>query len=64
MNETKKENTSVDPNLLEIPEELPILPLHGFVFFPGMGFPLQIKNPASKQLIDDILLKDRLPPLV
>ncbi len=56
--------SNVDPMQLDIPDVLPILPLHGFVFFPGMGFPLQVKSPSSKQLIDDILLKDRLLGLI
>ncbi|MCB2184611.1 MAG: endopeptidase La [Desulfobulbaceae bacterium] len=68
MSDTKdnqpQDKQNIDPNQLEIPDELPILPLHGFVFYPGMGFPLQIKSPASKQLIDDILLKDRLLGMV
>jgi ATP-dependent Lon protease len=64
MSDDTKQNPNVDPNQLEIPDELPILPLHGFVFFPGMGFPLQVKSEQSKQLIDDILLKDRLLGLV
>ncbi|MBU0968513.1 MAG: endopeptidase La [Proteobacteria bacterium] len=64
MSDETKQNPNVDPNQLEIPDELPILPLHGFVFFPGMGFPLQIKSEQSKQLIDDILLKNRLLGLV
>ena len=64
MSDEKNEKHTVAPNFLEIPDQLPIIPLHGFVFFPGMGFPLQIKNPASQQLIDDVLLKDRLLGLV
>ena len=52
--------TSVNPAELPIPEELPVLPLNDFVFFPGMGFPLQISNEHSRKLIDDALLKDRL----
>ena len=64
MSDDTKQNPDVDPNQLEIPDELPILPLHGFVFFPGMGFPLQVKSEQSKQLIDDILLKNRLLGLV
>jgi ATP-dependent Lon protease len=56
----KEKEKSVNPAELPIPDELPVLPLHDFVFFPGMGFPLQISNEASKQLIDDALLKDRL----
>jgi len=45
---------------IQIPEVLPVLPLHGFVFFPGMGFPLQISHAGSKQLINDALLQDRM----
>ncbi|MFP3982781.1 MAG: endopeptidase La [Desulfurivibrionaceae bacterium] len=54
----------IDPSQMEIPPELPILPLHGFVFFPGMGFPLQVKNESTKKLVDDILIGDRLLALV
>ena len=50
----------VDPQALPVPEILPILPLHGFVFFPGMGFPLQVSSDSSKQLIDDALVGDRM----
>ena len=64
MSDEKRKNDNIDPSQLEIPEELAILPLHGFVFFPGMGFPLQVKSQQSKQLIDDILLKDRVLGLV
>ena len=52
--------TGINPAELPIPEELPVLPLNDFVFFPGMGFPLQVSNEHSRQLIDDSLLKDRL----
>lgn len=54
----------MDPSELELPESLPILPLHGFVFYPGMGFPLQVSSETSKQLIDDVLLGDRMMGLV
>lgn len=54
----------VNPAEIEVPEELPILPLHGFVFFPGMGFPLQITHSSSKQLIDDAILHERLVAVV
>jgi ATP-dependent Lon protease len=53
-------NESVNPAKLPVPEEMAVLPLRGFVFFPGMGFPLQISQRSSKQLIDDALLRDRL----
>jgi ATP-dependent Lon protease len=55
---------AVNPAELPIPEELPVLPLNDFVFFPGMGFPLQVSNESSRQLIDDALLKDRLLAVV
>ena len=54
----------IDPQTLPIPDTLPILPLHGFVFFPGMGFPLQVSSESAKQLVDDALLKDRMIGLV
>jgi ATP-dependent Lon protease len=56
--------SNVNPTDLPIPEELPVLPLNDFVFFPGMGFPLQVSNEHSRQLIDDALLKDRLIAVV
>lgn len=70
MSEEKKEDThetkksSPDLEKIIVPPELPILPLHGFVFYPGMGFPLQVKSDSAKKLIDDILLGDRLLGLV
>ncbi|MFO7761746.1 MAG: LON peptidase substrate-binding domain-containing protein, partial [Desulfobia sp.] len=66
MAEEKKDQgkKNMDPHDMEIPPELPVLPLQGFVFFPGMGFPLQVKNESAKKLIDDILLGDRLLALV
>ncbi len=54
----------IDPATLETPESLPILPLQGFVFYPGMGFPLQVASESSKQLIDDVLLGDRMLGMV
>ncbi|MFA6499434.1 MAG: endopeptidase La [Desulfurivibrionaceae bacterium] len=53
-----------DPTELPVPEILPVLPLHGFVFFPGMGFPMNILHPASQKLIDEAILKDRLVAIV
>ena len=55
---------NVNPAELPIPAELPVLPLNDFVFFPGMGFPLQVSNEHSRQLIDDALLHDRLIAVV
>jgi len=55
---------NVNPAELPIPAELPVLPLNDFVFFPGMGFPLQVSNEHSRQLIDDALMHDRLITVV
>ena len=63
-NEQQQEQKKVDPIELGVPEILPILPLQGFVFYPGMGFPLQVSSETSKGLIDDVLLGDRLIGLV
>jgi ATP-dependent Lon protease len=59
-----KETSSADPEKLAVPDVLPILPLQGFIFFPGMGFPLQVSHQGSKNLIDDALLKNRLVAMV
>ena len=62
--ENKQQEKHLDPQTLPIPEILSILPVHGFVFFPGMGFPLQVSSESAKQLIDDALLKERVIGLV
>ncbi|MFZ5775575.1 MAG: endopeptidase La [Thermodesulfobacteriota bacterium] len=53
-----------NPAELPVPEVLPVLPLHGFVFFPGMGFPLNVLHPASQRLVDEAIIKDRLVAIV
>ena len=63
-NEQQSPQKKLDPTQLELPESLPIMPLHGFVFYPGMGFPLQVSSETSKQLIDDVLLGDRMMGMV
>ncbi|GBE12836.1 lon protease 2 [bacterium BMS3Bbin14] len=65
MGTQKPEQTKrVDPLALQVPEILPVLPLYGFVFFPGMGFPLQVASDSSRQLVDDALLADRMVALI
>ena len=61
---TEKKKEPVDIAELPVPEILPILPIHGFVFFPGMGFPLQVVSESSKKLIDEAILKDHLIGIV
>lgn len=62
--DNQQQEKRIDPQTLPIPEILPILPLHGFVFYPGMGFPLQVSSESAKQLVDEALLKDRMIGLV
>src|SRR5205823_13325428 len=38
-----------------IPEELSILPVRGFVVFPGTIVPLNVRRPGSIQLLDETL---------
>ena len=61
---TTDKQAGINPADLPIPEELPVLPLGDFVFFPCMGFPLQVSSDNSRQLIDDALLHDRLLAVV
>ena len=65
-NQSQDNNTTAsnDPALLPIPKNMPILPLHGFVFFPGMGFPLQVASATSRQLVDEAMEGDRMVGLV
>src|SRR5438034_11104223 len=39
----------------QIPEELSILPVRGFVVFPGTVIPLNVQRAASLKLLDDTL---------
>ncbi|MBW2581148.1 MAG: endopeptidase La [Deltaproteobacteria bacterium] len=43
----------------EIPEHLPVLPLHQGVLFPELTVPLLVSRPDHIKLIDEALVKDR-----
>jgi ATP-dependent Lon protease len=43
-----------------IPDELSILPVRGFVVFPGTIVPLNVRRPASIQLLDDTLPRTKV----
>src|SRR5437870_11575014 len=43
-----------------IPEELSILPVRGFVVFPGTIVPLNVRRPASIALIDETLPRTKV----
>src|SRR5436853_6421756 len=44
-----------DESLPRIPETLSILPVRGFVVFPGTIVPLNVQRPASIKLLDETL---------
>ena len=45
-----------EPTLVELPEDLPILPLKNTVLFPFMVSPLLVNTDRARKLIDDVLL--------
>ena len=50
---------------IEIPDELPILPLRGVVFFPMTALPLTVGQPRSVRLVEDaVLMEPRIIGLV
>src|SRR5438876_81670 len=49
-----------ESRLPRIPEELSILPVRGFVVFPGTVVPLNIQRPASIKLLDDTLPRTKV----
>ncbi len=49
---------------LEIPEELPILPLRGLVVYPMTAVPIRVGQPRSIRLVDDAVVGQRLIGLV
>ncbi|HJT45837.1 MAG TPA: endopeptidase La [Chthoniobacterales bacterium] len=57
-------DTSDDTKMQRIPEELSILPVRGFVVFPGTIVPLNVRRPASIALLDDTLPRTKIIGLV
>src|SRR6266516_3365098 len=47
-----------------IPEELSILPMRGFVVFPGTVVPLNVQRAASLKLLDETLPRTKVIGLV
>ena len=43
-----------------IPEKLPVLPLHRGVLFPELTLPLMISRPEHIKLVDEALVKERI----
>ncbi len=47
------------PDLSELPETLPVLPLEGNVVFPGMPLAMQIEEEERLKMIEQVMLGDR-----
>jgi ATP-dependent Lon protease len=56
--------TADESQLPRIPEELAILPVRGFVVFPGTVIPLNVQRAASIKLLDDTLPRTKIIGLV
>src|SRR5947209_9857518 len=49
-----------DSGVARIPDELSILPVRGFVVFPGTIVPVNVRRPASIQLLDETLPRTKV----
>jgi ATP-dependent Lon protease len=48
----------------DIPETIPILPIRGFVIFPGTVAPLNVRRPSSIKLLDQTLPQSKIIGLI
>ncbi len=53
-----------DADQIQIPDELPILPLRGLVVYPVTAVPLTVGQPRSVRLIDEAVVEKKLVGLV
>ena len=53
-----------DGMAVDLPEELPILPLRGMIVYPQTAIPLTVGQERSIQLVDDVVAGNRLVGLV
>ena len=58
-----EQNVSENKNTFNIPEVIPILPLHNVMVFPKTMIPLEVTGSASA-LVDEAMTKDRLVGLI
>ncbi len=56
----KKDDDEISP----IPDTIPVLPLRGVVVYPHTAVPLNVGQPRSIRLVDDVMARDRLVGLV
>jgi ATP-dependent Lon protease len=59
-----REKVTVEDTEIEIPAEIPILPLRGLVVYPQTAIPLTVGQPRSVRLVDDVMEGNRLVGLV
>ncbi|HUV91054.1 MAG TPA: endopeptidase La [Anaerolineae bacterium] len=57
-------DAEADSGLLQLPQQLPVLPLRGLVVFPMTAVPIRVGQPRSVQLIDEVVAGKRLVGLV
>jgi len=48
----------------DIPDSIPILPIRGFVIFPGTVAPLNVRRPSSIRLLDETLPQSKIIGLI
>jgi ATP-dependent Lon protease len=60
----KADIAASEDEAVDIPSELPILPLRGLVVYPQTAIPLTVGQPRSVRLVDDVIAGDRLVGLV
>jgi len=61
---TASSSEDVDDEVVQVPSQLPILPLRGLVVFPMTAVPIRVGQPRSVRLIDDAVVGKRLVGLV
>ena len=62
--ETNETPLPIQPQILTIPEEIPLLPVSEMALFPKMVLPLMVWEKNWVQLVDEALMKDHLVGLV
>ena len=61
---TASSGEDADDEVVQVPSQLPILPLRGLVVFPMTAVPIRVGQPRSVRLIDDAVVGKRLVGLV
>ena len=64
VDDTPPEELEEEGTAIDLPEELPILPLRGLVVYPQTAIPLTVGQERSIQLVDDVVAGNRMVGLV